>query len=417
MWNRRPHLAAMLASAALVGAVALSGAAAVVATSVGTARSVALPRDNGLARTPPMGFNDWNAFGCDVTEALIKKTADLIVRSGLRDAGYRYVNIDDCWMTHHRDPRTGRLVPDPAKFPDGIAGTADYVHRDGLKIGIYADAGTLTCAGYPGSLGHEQVDASTFAGWGIDYLKYDNCHNASDGSQADFVRRYAAMGNALAATGRPIVYSICEWGQSQPWTWAQVVGNLWRTTGDITDSWTSLKEIIAANLRLAAAAAPGSWNDPDMLEVGNGGMTTTEYRTHFALWAEMSAPLLIGTDLRTASATTLAILSNRDIIAVDQDPLGVPGQVVSDDYGLVVVSKPLANGDRAVALYNSADAPATISTTATAAGLPDARGYTVRDLWTHRTSRTTGTVSAVVPAHGTVIYRVAPVRGPGAGAP
>ena len=406
----RLAIAIALASGVLAVAVVLGGAAvAVVATPVVTAQP-ALALDRGLARTPPMGFNDWNAFGCDVTEALIKQTADLFVTSGLKGAGYRYINIDDCWMTHHRDPVSGRLVPDPAKFPDGIAGTASYVHGKGLKLGIYADAGTLTCAGYPGSLGHERVDAAAFAEWGVDYLKYDNCYNSSGAARADFVRRYSVMADALAATGRPIVYSICEWGQSDPWTWAPGVGNLWRTTGDIVDSWSSLREIIAANMRLGAAAGPGAWNDPDMLEVGNDGMTTTEYRTHFGLWAEMAAPLLIGTDLRTASATTMSILRNPDVIAVDQDRLGLQGQVLSDDAGLVVFTKQLANGDRAIALYNSTGAPATISTTATAAGLPGAGTYTVRDLWTHRTVETAGTLSATVPAHGTALYRVRPDR-------
>ena len=322
----------------------VSALALVAGLSVVVAAAPAQALDNGLAKTPPMGFNDWNSFGCNVDEQLIKQTADYFVSSGLKDVGYNYVNIDDCWLTHSRDA-DGKLVPDPVKFPDGIKGTADYVHSKGLKLGIYEDAGTATCAGYPGSLGHETTDAQTFADWGVDYLKYDNCNNAGSTTTDEYIARYKAMGDALAATGRPIVYSICEWGVNDPANWAGDVGNLWRTTGDIGDNWSSLKSIIAQNAPLQPAAHPGAWNDPDMLEVGNGGMTDTEYRTHFGLWAEMAAPLLIGTDLRKATPATLAILKNQDVIAVDQDPLGAQGKVVASSNGTMVFDKPLANGD------------------------------------------------------------------------
>src|SRR4051794_8070808 len=389
----------------LAGALTLGAAAAVTAAS-----PPAAALDNGLARTPPMGFNDWNAFGCNVDEQLIKQTADYFVTSGLKDAGYKYVNIDDCWLEKQRSA-DGHLVPDPVKFPDGIKGTADYVHSKGLKLGIYEDAGTQTCAGYPGSLGHEQTDANDFAAWGVDYLKYDNCNNQSDGSLADYQARYTAMRDALANTGRKIVYSICEWGVNDPATWAGDVGNLWRTTGDISDNWNSLKSIIEQNAPLAPYAHPGAWNDPDMLEVGNGGMTDTEYKTHFSLWAEMAAPLLIGTDLRKATAETLAIYSNKDVIAVDQDKLGVQGQVIASHGGLMVFNKPLANGDRAVALYNSTDAPARVSTTAAQIGLRTAAAYRLVDLWSKAKTETAGTVAATVPAHGTVLYRVSRATG------
>ncbi|HEX8628623.1 MAG TPA: glycoside hydrolase family 27 protein, partial [Catenuloplanes sp.] len=360
-----------------------------------------------LVPTPPMGFNNWNAFGCDVNETLIKETADVFVSSGLKDAGYEYVNIDDCWSLRERGP-DGRLVPDPVKFPSGIKGVADYVHSKGLKLGIYGDAGTRTCAGFPGSLGTEDLDARTWADWGVDYLKYDNCNNQSDGSREDFVRRYTAMRNALDKTGRPIVYSICEWGQSQPWEWAKGVGDLWRTTGDISDNWSSLRSIIATNAPLAPFAGPGHWNDPDMLEIGNGGMTDTEYRTHMSMWAMMAAPLISGTDLRTASPQTLAILGNRDIIAIDQDPLGVQGAVISNSAGLMVLDKPLAGGDRAIALYNSTDSLATISVPATATGLAGAKAYRLQDVWSGNVTQAKTTISAAVPAHGTVVYRVRP---------
>ena len=385
------------------GVVVVALAAAGLSVVVTATPAQAL--DNGLAKAPPMGFNDWNSFGCNVDEQLIKQTADFFVSSGLKAAGYQYVNIDDCWLTHARDA-DGKLVPDPVKFPDGIKGTADYVHGKGLKLGIYEDAGTLTCAGYPGSLGHEKVDAQTFADWGVDYLKYDNCNNAGSTTKQQYIDRYAAMRDALAATGRKIVYSICEWGVNDPWTWAGDVGNLWRTTGDISDNWGSLKSIIEQNAPLSQYAHPGAWNDPDMLEVGNGGMTDTEYKTHFGLWAEMSAPLLIGSDLRTATPETLAILSNKDVIAIDQDKLGVQGQVIAQGNGTKVFNKPLANGDRAVALYNSNDAATTISTTAAQAGLPRSKAFSLKDLWAGTTTETAGTISASVPAHGTVLYRV-----------
>jgi alpha-galactosidase len=383
--------------------------AALAATTVLALAPAAHALDNGLARTPPMGFNDWNAFGCDVSQALIEQTADFFVSSGMKDAGYEYVNIDDCWMTHERDAN-GRLVPDPAKFPDGIAGTAAYVHAKGLKLGIYEDAGTATCAGFPGSLGHEAIDAQTFADWGVDYLKYDNCNNAGSTTKEQYIARYSAMRDALAAAGRPIVYSICEWGVNEPWTWAADVGNLWRTTGDISDNWGSLKSLVAQNAPLAASAKPGAWNDPDMLEVGNGGMTDTEYRSHFSLWAVMAAPLLAGTDLREATPATMAIYLNEDVIAVDQDPLGMQGEVVQSDGTHMVFAKPLAGGDVAVALFNSGDAPATLSTTARQVGLHRAPAYAIDDLWADRTTESAGTIAASVPAHGTAMYRVSPTK-------
>jgi alpha-galactosidase len=392
---------------AVAALAALALTAGVVAAEQVIAQAPAAALDNGLAKTPPMGFNDWNAFGCNVSEQLIKQTADFFVSSGMKDAGYKYVNIDDCWMTHQRDPETGRLVPDPVKFPDGIKGTADYVHSLGLKLGIYEDAGTATCAGYPGSLGHERLDAQTFADWGVDYLKYDNCNNAGSTTKQQYIDRYTAMRDALAATGRPIVYSICEWGVNDPASWAGDVGNLWRTTGDIGDNWNSLKSIVNQNAPLASAAHPGAWNDPDMLEIGNGGMTDTEYRSHFSLWAEMAAPLLVGTDLRRATPATMAIYLNKDVIAVDQDSLGAQGRVVQSDGTHLVFAKPLANGDVAVALFNEGDTAATMSTTAAQTGLGKASGaYTLKDLWSKKVTESAGQITASVPAHGTVMYRV-----------
>jgi len=390
---------------ATLAAIAVTAAATLIATAVTQTVAVAPAHalDDGQARTPPMGFNNWNTTGCAIDENLIIATADIFVSSGLAAAGYTYVNIDDCWAAPDRDPATGRLVPRPDTFPHGIKWLADYVHGKGLKLGIYTSAGTLTCARtMPGSLGHEEVDAQTFADWGVDYLKYDNCNN--EGVPA--IQRYTAMRDALRRTGRPIVYSICEWGQNKPWEWATEVGHLWRTTGDISDTWTSMVGLFKANAPLAPHAGPGHWNDPDMLEVGNGGMTDAEYRSHFSLWAMMAAPLLIGSDLRRATPRTLEILGNRDLIAVDQDRLGAQATVLSSVDGHWVLRKPLAGGDVAVALFNESDTAATIATTATAVGLPRRPAYRIRDLWRHETAHTAGTIAAKVPAHGTVAYRV-----------
>jgi alpha-galactosidase len=407
---RRPRRVRQVLAAAT--ALATSAAATVTFTLAAVTASVitaspAQALENGLARTPPMGFNNWNTTQCgsQFNETMIKGVADAFVSLGLRDAGYRYVNLDDCWAETSRDSN-GNLVPSHTRFPSGIAALADYVHARGLKLGIYTSAGTKTCntAGFPGALGHEYQDAAQFASWGVDYLKYDNCNNQG----VDAVQRYTTMRDALAATGRPIVYSICEWGRSDPkvWTWGATVGNLWRTTGDISDNWSSMISRVHTNDDLAQYAAPGHWNDPDMLEVGNGGMTATEYRTHFSLWAMMAGPLLIGSDIRSASSTTLGILKNSDIVAVDQDPLGMQATIVSSSGGLVVYSKPLAGGDRAVALLNETTSTATVSTTAAAIGLGGGSSYTLRDLWSKATRSTSGAISASVPAHGTVVYRV-----------
>lgn len=394
----------------LAGLLCTAGATVpAVADSPSPALRSATQADNGLALTPPMGFNNWNSTHCraEFNESMVKGIADIFVEKGLKDAGYQYVNLDDCWAKPQRNA-DGKLEADPQRFPSGIKAVADYVHSKGLKIGIYTSAGTKTCdsVGLPGALGHEYSDAQQFADWGIDYLKYDNCNNQG----VDAKQRYTTMRDALAATGRPIVYSICEWGENKPWEWAGDVGNLWRTTGDINDSWGSMLSIMKQNLPLAAAAGPGRWNDPDMLEVGNGGMTDTEYRTHFSMWSVMAAPLLIGSDLRKAGPETFEILSNREVIAVDQDPLGKQGTVLSSAGGRWVVTKEMQDGSRVVALFNETGSAQRISTTAEAAGLPKATAYTMRDLWDHTTYNTAGRVSATVPAHGTVLLRIAADR-------
>lgn len=363
-----------------------------------------------LAKTPPMGWNSWNAYGCDINESKVKAAADAIVDGGYKDAGYEYVNIDDCWQAPNRDAN-GRLVPDPKKFPDGIKGVANYVHSKGLKLGLYATPGSRTCAniynGYSGrlgSMGHVEQDARTFASWGVDYLKYDWCRADEDGLKPR--PAFTEMRDALKATGRPIVYSIHREPELPMDAWRPNVANLWRTTPDIRDNWASLKSIIDHNAPLAKYARPGAWNDPDMLEVGNGGMADTEYRTHFSLWAEMAAPLLIGTDLQKADPETKRILTNKDVIAVDQDRLGIQGRVIADHDGTKVFDKPLARGDHAVALYNGADTAVSIETTAAELGIRRHRVYRLKNLWSGERTVTTGTIRADVPVHGTVLYRV-----------
>jgi alpha-galactosidase len=424
-----------LAVAAAALAAALSGCTAMPALAP---TAPAASRPPTALPTPPMGFNDWNAFGCDVDEADIRAAADLLVSTGLRDAGYTYVGIDDCWMagrdadrgdraraTAGRDPSTHRLVADPQRFPSGIPALVAYIHARGLKAGIYESAGTTTCEGLAGSLGYEDIDARTFAAWGIDYLKYDNCgrktvtvdgrrlHFAAD--EAGYRARYQRMADALAGVDRPIVLSLCEWGVHDPWTWAPAMAGLWRTTHDIKDHYASMLAIFEQNVRLAAYAGPGRWNDPDMLEVGNGGMTDAEYRTHFALWAMMAAPLLIGTDLSTATPETLAILGNRDLIAVDQDARGAQARPVAHRGETWVLAKPLANGDVAVALFNAGESPTRIDTSARAIGAATG-GLRLRDLWSGDVTKTGSSFGAVVAPHSTVVYRVTP-EAPGSSSP
>lgn len=331
---------------------------------------------NGLATTPQMGWNSWNYFGCNVDEQLIQEIADAMVSTGLAGLGYEYVNIDDCWAAFSRDSQNN-LVPEASTFPSGMVALADYVHGKGLKLGIYSDAGYQTCAGRPGSLGYEKQDAATFASWGIDYLKYDNCDN--DGTSPEV--RYPVMRDALHSTSRAIFFSLCEWGQDNPATWAPNVGNSWRTTGDISDNWTSMTSRADLNNAWASYAGPGGWNDPDMLEVGNGGMTTDEYRSHFSIWAIMKAPLLIGCDVRSMTSDTLGILSNTDVIAVNQDSLGVQGQKVWVSGDLEVWAGPLS-GNRVVAvLWNRGSSEALITANWQELGLTNTQVVMVRDLW------------------------------------
>lgn len=318
-----------------------------------------------LALTPPMGWNSWNRFACNVNEQLIRATADAIVTSGMRDAGYMYLNIDDCW--HGQRDSLGFIHPDPARFPSGMKALADYVHSKGLKLGIYSDAGNKTCGGRPGSRGHEYQDALTYAQWGIDYLKYDWCE--TDGLNARGA--YTTMRDALHAAGRPIVFSLCEWGNNKPWEWGKDVGHLWRTTTDIDRCWDGVvnhgtwsSQCVLRNLDqqkgLRQYAGPGHWNDPDMLEVGNG-MSVTEDRAHFSLWAMVAAPLIAGNDVASMTRETAEILTNKRVIAIDQDSLGIQGFSYAVRDSLEIWFKPLVGDDWAMCVVNKGQKPQTFA--------------------------------------------------------
>jgi alpha-galactosidase len=335
--------------------------------------------DNGLARTPPMGWNSWNHFHTEISDATVREVADALVSSGMRDAGYVYVNIDDGWQGK-RDAN-GELQPNE-HFPD-MKALADYVHGKGLKLGIYSSPGPRTCANYEGSYGHEEQDARTWARWGIDYLKYDWCGAFRIYKPEDMHAVYQKMGGILREAGRPIVYSLCQYGMADVWTWGKDAGgNLWRTTGDIRDGWESMEKIGFDQGRLAEFAGPGHWNDPDMLEVGNGGMTATEYRTHMTLWSLLAAPLLAGNDVRDMSPETLALLTSPEVIAVDQDPLGHAARRVAEDGTLEVWSRPLSGGRVAAGLFNRGETPASVTVRWADVGL-DGK-VAVRDAWARK---------------------------------
>jgi len=361
-----------------------------------------------LAATPPMGWNSFNHFGCSVDESLIRETADAMVESGMAALGYQYVNIDDCWMAPERDA-DGNLQPDPQKFPHGMKALADYVHSKGLKLGIYIDRGTKTCGGLPGSYGYEIQDANQLASWGIDYVKDDNCSVVGN-----LMDDYTKMRNALNATGRPIVFSMCSWGFPGMLVARLDVAHLWRTSSDIKDNWDSMIKIGEANNAYAIFAEPGHWNDPDMLEVGNGGMTDSEYRTHFSLWAIMAAPLIAGNDLRSMDQATRDILMAPEVIAVDQDPLGIQGVRLSSPNagkGFEIWSKPLAGTNtRAVLLLNRSEIEASMSVRWTDLDLP-AGPAAVRDLWARSNLGIYHNgYGAIVQPHAVVLIKVTSVE-------
>jgi len=412
---RRNWLRALLAPTVTVtlalamGAVALSSA------------TPAQALNNGVGRTPPMGWNTWNTFGCNINETLIKQTADALVSNGMRDLGYEYVVVDDCWFDPNRDS-AGNLQANLSRFPSGMKALGDYLHARGLKFGLYQAPLDKTCAQYfnaypgaTGSLNHEVQDARQFAAWGVDYLKYDWC--SPTGTIDDQVRTFAKMRDALAATGRPILYSInpnsihSKTGPLRNWG---DVANIWRTTEDITNAWNTgqtngypmgIQNIVNVNAPLSGYAAPGQFNDPDMMVVGRGGMNDTEMRSHFALWAIMAAPLIAGNDVRNMDNATATIMKNQNLIAINQDTLGLQAAQISNDGTRRILAKRLSNGDVAVALFNQGGSTTTISTTTSAIGL-SGNSFSLRDAWTNAVTSTTGAISASVPAHGTVVFRV-----------
>jgi len=391
--------------------------AAVTAASFLTTPAATAAATPTLAETPPMGWNDWAHYQCDFTEQTILSNADALVSTGLAAKGYNTVTIDDCWMAKSRDNK-GNLVADPVKFPDGMAYVGQYLRKLGLKFGIYEDAGTLTCGGYPGSWNHFQQDADLFAGWGVDYLKLDGCNLPTVAGQTDeqtYRSAYAQQSAALARTGRKIVFSESApayfQGETSWYTvlsWVKQYGQLWREGYDIatydknkpdTNRWGSVLGNYDYNHPIGRYAGPGNWNDPDFLIAGDGGVTADESRSQVALWAMMAAPMILSSDVGKLSQAAVATLGNADVVAVDQDRLGQQGTVYSQDGATDVLYRPLANGDRAVAIFNRGAAPVTTSTTA---GLPSC-SYTAKDLWTGKTSNA---LTATVPAHGTAIFRV-----------
>ena len=366
--------------------------------------------DNGLGRTPPMGWNSWNHFRCSINEDLIKQIADALVSTGLRDLGYHYLNLDDCWQVS-RDLDTGKIIEDRRAFPSGMKALGDYIHKVGLKYGLYSDAGLFTCQRRPGSLGSEAIDAQSYAQFGCDYLKYDNCYSMFLPSKP----RYERMRDALNQTGRPIFFSMCNWGVEDPATWAGPVGNSWRTTGDINDSWNSVLHLLDKNDPLYPYAGPGKWNDPDMLEVGNGGLTIEQERSHFTMWAIMKAPLLLGNDITNMAQETMDILSNRKIIAVNQDPLGAQAHSVwsSNEKAQQVWAGPLAGGAFVVVLFNRGGTQSEEITVhwSDIPGMPsETTTMIMEDLWCNSNCNTTatGTFAATVQLHDVAAYRMSP---------
>lgn len=386
---------------------------------------MAAQKYEGLAPTPPMGWNSWNTFEVSINENLVKETADLLVSTGMKDAGYEYIVLDDGWMVKDRRDENGNLIPDPAKFPGGMKALIDYVHSKGLKFGLYNCAGTQTCAGYPGTRGFEYQDARFYADLGIDFLKYDWCN--TEGINAK--EAYTTMSKALKTAGKPIVFSICEWGDNQPWTWAGPVGNLWRVSGDIYpcfdceykhpegnwSSWGVLK-ILEMRTDIRKFSGPDHWNDFDMMEVGNG-MTATEDKSHFTLWSMMALPLFAGNDLRLATPETLKILTNREIIEINQDPIGIQGFKYQSDGVNDVWVKPLTDNNWAVVFLNRSDKPAKLKFDWNKHIIVDKDfnrtldltndSYALRDLWQHRDDGNTNKkLNVNLAAHDVIAFKL-----------
>lgn len=377
-----------------------------------------------LAATPPLGWNSWNTFGHDINEAVVRETADTLVSTGLRDLGYNHIVIDDCWSIKDRRDGNGDLIPDPEKFPSGMKALADYVHDKGFKLGIYSDAAEMTCAGYPGSLGFEEQDAKLWASWGIDFLKYDYCH-APLFDQAIAIERYTRMGQALRNSGREFLYSLCEWGNQVPHLWGrQAGGHMWRVSGDVVDSWVNLQKPnwqplgIDTSIDIAAEVhaygGPGGWNDLDMLvvglkgkgQVGGTGMSFIEYQTHMSLWVMACSPLMIGCDIRRMDSETAFLLTNREVLAVNQDPLGIPARPARQIGSCELWTKRLAGESTAVAVINRGSRTEEINVKARDIGLLDTPKLT-RDLWKGQDIADFKTeLSVQVAAHQTILLNV-----------
>lgn len=378
-------------------------------------------KNEQLALTPPMGWNSWNKFECDVNEKLIRQMADEFVSSGMKNAGYQYIIIDDCWQGK-RDS-LGFIHPDATRFPSGMKALADYIHDKGLKFGIYSDAGYFTCGGRPGSHGHEYQDAITYAKWGVDYLKYDWCNTRGFNPKV----AYTTISDAIRETGRPIVLSICEWGMHKPWEWAKESGHLWRTTGDIINAWDSIKvmgnwrgfgvmQILDMQKNLRKYSGPSHWNDPDMLEVGNG-MQTTEDRAHFSLWCMLAAPLIAGNDLRIMSKETVEILTNSKAIAINQDALGIQAYLADSIDNIETWIKPLSGNEVAICFLNRSMQPVKIEYDWKAKPIADELSktyidfnktiYTVSDIWKPGYSNDTKkSLNTIIPAHDVLMLRL-----------
>lgn len=379
----------------------------------GSMASAAFGADQMLLPTPPMGWNSWNTFQIKIDEQLIEGVADAMTKNGMKDAGYTYVNLDDGWSEMERDAN-GELVGDHKRFPKGMKALGDYLHEHGFKFGIYNCCGTKTCAGFPGTKGHEEQDMKTYASWGVDYVKIDWCH--TEGMKQE--ESYKKIRKAIDATGRPIVLSICEWGGSKPWTWANGVGELWRTTGDIEATYEKHAQYtggwharLQENVGLAQYAGPNHWNDPDMLEVGVGELNTAESRAHFSYWCMLAAPLIAGNDVRNMSDEINKILIDKDVIAIDQDPLGKQATRVTADADREVWIKELSNGEKAVILQNrkAENADKMELKWSDVKGL-DGK-YTVRDLWAKKDLGTTDTdFAGSVEGHGVVLFRLTPQK-------
>jgi alpha-galactosidase len=404
--NSRVINSVLMAGACLAGLLPSSGAWA--------------QKFDNLAATPQMGWNSWNKFACNIDEKLIRETADAMVKLGLKDAGYQYINIDDCW--HGKRDADDNMHPDPDRFPSGIKALADYVHARGLKLGIYSDVGATTCGHRPGSRGHEYQDARTYAAWGIDYVKYDWC----DSTGLSAVGAYTTMRDAIRAAGRPMLLSICEWGDNKPWEWAPEVGHSWRTTGDIYPCWDCEKShgswsafgvlrILDKQAGLRKYAGPGHWNDMDMLEVGMG-MTEFEDRAHFSIWSMMASPLILGNDLRSMPESTRKIVGNRDVVAINQDPLGVQALRYYNQGQVELWAKPLAGDEWAVMMLNRGETPLAWHYDWKQHQIGDdlskrevdfnKAAYRWIDVWTGKTGDTGRPLEMNVPAHGVVLLRL-----------